>query len=152
VRTLLDRLLERRSVRSFVAGAALTPISFGIFLALIHGAGLAIFTASLVRGVLMTPVTFVASRRFTWRGQNFIGVWWQLLIHVISRPVTFGIHQCIMLVSLSFHVHYAWSYLIAVSLTGLFNFYWGEKVTFSPRWAQRRAARLQLSAAQPEPA
>lgn len=143
--------IVQRLPRFLTAGVGTALFSFGLYMGLIHWLGMAVVTASLMRGVCMIPVTFMVGRHFTWRDKRSLNsVWWQLAIHVISRPASFGVHQLIMLGCLGFHIHYALAYWISVSLTGVFNLYWGEKCTFHPRWAKRRTAPLQ-AAPQPSP-
>lgn len=141
----------------FVAvGFVTAMVSFGLLSALVYWADMATMPASLIRGVCMTPVTFLAGRHITWRSmRHFNSVWWQFAIHVVSRPVTYGLHQLIMLGCLGAGLNFVYGYWISVTLTGVFNLFWGEKVTFTPRWARRRAAKLRYAApatAGPQPA
>jgi putative flippase GtrA len=112
-------------------GALMTPVSFGLYMALVHWTELGVMMSSLARAACMTPVIFYVSRYLTWRKtRHHRNFWSAFRRYVFSRPVTLILHQGILIGAVWVGVHYALAYWVAVSLTGVFNFFYGRKVAF----------------------
>ena len=129
------------AVRFVSFGALMTPVSFGVYMALIHVADIGVMTSSLLRAVIMTPFIFYVSRYLTWRKyrneQHFLRQLWR---YVAGRPVTLVLHQVILLGSVAIGVHYAAAYWLAVSLTGIFNFFYQRWFAFGKKPASAQDA------------
>lgn len=112
-------------------GVLMTPVSFGLYVALVHWTSFGVMVSSLLRAMLMTPVIFYVSRYMTWRknrhDRRFLPA---LGRYIAARPATLLLHQGILVGSVMVGVHYALAYWIAVSLTGIFNFFYGRKFAF----------------------
>jgi putative flippase GtrA len=134
-RPLLKRAARYAGVGTFV----LTPISFGIYMALIHVAHLGVLQAGVARACCMLPLTFLAGRYFTWRSRRKeMGELLQFSLHFVGWLVASVVHQAILAVSLQVGVHYVAAYWIAVTMTGVFKFFWGDKVSFAYRLRRQR--------------
>lgn len=142
------RPLTKRAIRFMGVGTfVLTPLSFGIFLALIHWAHMDVIDASVTRAFCMLLPAFMAARYFTWRDRRRqMSVWRQAGFFLVGWAVSSVLHQSILIVSVWSGVHYVAAYWAAVVLTGVFKFFWGDKVSFAHRLLPR-----QPSALHPEP-